>query len=281
MERIQAFFMKSESIKAIILSLILIGLIQLLKYFISHLVNRNKNSSVSEKNNYKRNFKTYLNIIAVIILAALWFSQIQSVFISLFAVAAAIVLATKELIMCFMGGVLIHVNNSFKVGDRIEIDGSRGFVIQKNLTATKIIEIGPEKNSQQTTAGIIIIPNSIMLSKTIKNESYFNGYSIQSFGLYLPENVTLAEFEVQVIKWGQEVCGSYLKDAEKAIGSFCKKEGLNIPTLEPKTKVYIRDQNKIEVILKIPAQNQFLGDVEQGINRKFIALVESLPKQGI
>ena len=194
----------------------------------------------------------------------------------MFAVAAAIVLATKELIMCFMGGVLIRLNNSFKVGDRIEVDGSRGFVIQKNLTATKIIEIGPEKNSQQTTAGIIIIPNSIVLSKTIKNESYFNGYSIQSFGLYLPKGVSLEAFEALVIQWGQEVCGSYLKDAEKAIGNFCKKEGLKIPTLEPKTKVYIRDQSKIEVILKIPAQNQFLGDVEQGINRKFISFVESL-----
>lgn len=83
--------------------------------------------------------------------------------------------------MCVTGGILISISDHFKRGDRIEVDGLRGFVIQKNLTTTKLLEIGPEINSQQTTGKIITIPNSLMLNKAVKNESFFSGYSINLF----------------------------------------------------------------------------------------------------
>lgn len=273
--KVEAFFTHSESVKSIILSILLIILFQIVRVIFSEMVEKNKNLKSLEKINYKRKIKNYLNILTIILFIILWFSQIQAVFVSLFAVAAAIVLATKELIMSFMGGVLIKMNNYFRLGDRIEIDGVRGFVVEKSLTVTKILEIGPEKSSQQTTGDVIVIPNSVMLSKSVKNESYFKDYSIKSFVFSLPEGDTLKNFESHLIKWGQRVCHEYLEDAQKVIGSFCKKEGLIIPKVEPRSKISINEQKKIEVILKIPVKNQSIGDAEQEIFRMYINYIEN------
>lgn len=268
--RVEAFFIQSESIKTIILSAVLIMLLQLIKLTLARSIDKNENLKSIDKVEYKGKVKSYFNILTVFLIIVLWFAQIQAVFVSMFAVAAAIVIATKELIMSFMGGVLIKMNNYFRLGDRIEVDGVRGFVIEKSLTVTKVLEIGPEKNSQQTTGDVIVIPNSVMLTKAVKNESYFKDYSIKSFSLRLPEGVKLSEFEAKFLEWGKEVCDGYLKDAQKVIGSFCKKEGLIIPSVDPRSKVLVSDEGEIEVILKIPVKNQQIGDVEQLIYRKYI-----------
>ena len=55
----------------------------------------------------------------------------------------AIVLATKEIIMCLSGAIYRASSGTFKVGDRVEIGAFRGDVIDQTLLATTILEIGP------------------------------------------------------------------------------------------------------------------------------------------
>lgn len=87
----------------------------------------------------------YTNYLFLIFLFILWFSQLQVVFVSFVAVAAAVVVATKEIIMCAMGGIYLRQNNLFKEGHRIEIDNIRGFVVERLFLTTKVLEIA-QKN---------------------------------------------------------------------------------------------------------------------------------------
>ena len=270
MSELKKYIFQNENYKTIIISISLLVLVQLLRLLLNRSVTRSKKLKTVEKLNVKNSINLYFNIITIVLLIVLWFSQVQAIFVSLFAILAAIVVATKELIMTIMGGLLLNINNYFRLGDRIEIDGVRGFVMEKSLTVTKILVIGPEKNSQQTTGDMIIIPNSIMLSKPFKNESYFKDYSIKTFTLTLPESFELDEFEESLLSWANEICSSYLEEAEKTIGSFCKKENLIIPSVSPRVKIII-EQGKIDLLLKMPVQNQSIGDVEQQIFRKYIA----------
>lgn len=166
------FIKKDEFILNIIISLIWLVVIFLIKWSIYGRITQSHSLSKIEKVNIKKNINSYLLVALFFILIFIWFTQLQSLLVSFVAVAAALVLATKEIIMCVTGGILISISDHFKRGDRIEVDGLRGFVIQKNLTTTKLLEIGPEINSQQTTGKIITIPNSLMLNKAVKNESF-------------------------------------------------------------------------------------------------------------
>lgn len=225
-----------------------------------------------------KKISTYLNLGFCFFLFVLWFSQIESLLISLFAVAAAIVLALKEIIMCFTGGLIISINNHFKEGDSIEVDGLRGYVISKSMTVTKVLEIGPEKNSQQTTGNIVTIPNSVFLAKSLRNESYFRGYSIKSFLFPAVQHCPIEEQEKQILIWGEEVSSQYIDGAKKFIPPFCKKEGINIPSIDPRIKLSMSEEGDVDLLLKIPVKNSDISLVEQQLLRKYVSYRQSFEK---
>lgn len=172
--------------------------------------------------------------------------------------------------MCLTGGVLTNVSNYFKLGQRIEIDGVRGFVIEKKMLSTKVLEIGPEKNSQQTTGDVIAIPNSLMLSKSLKNESYFKGYSIKSFLFKISNEDLVYDFEKRVLSLGEKITSSYIVDAKKNISDFCKKEGIIVPAIDPRTKILVDDGKDFSVLIKLPIRNDDIATIEQEFNRFYL-----------
>ncbi len=228
-----------------------------------------KKISRSEKNFFKKKSEQYLRYFFVLVLFLLWFAQLQVFFVSIFAIAAAIVLAFKELIMCLTGGLLIRSANTFKTGDRIEMKELRGFVLEKGLLATKVLELGPESNSQQTTGDIITIPNSLMLSQALKNESYFKGYSIKSFHFRVSNSKEFDVLEEKLLNLANEISQSYLEEAKKSIAKFCEKEGFVIPSIAARTKIIVED-DKLMALIKLPVINSEVGDIEQKFNRLYL-----------
>lgn len=275
---IDSWLSQGNNYRQVILTIILILVVTVFKFFFNLRVRKSRKISSIEKIRKIKSTSNYLTFVSVILLFVLWFSHLQTVMISFVAVVAAIVVATKEVIMTFMGGVLIKMNNHYEVGDRIEVDGLRGFVVERNLTTTKVLEIGPEKHSQQTTGDIITIPNSLVLTKAVVNESYFKNYSIKSFTFSLPEGVTFDEFEKELLDWSNEICKDYLKEAKKIIEKFCHKEGLLIPNVEPRVRLVMTDKKELEVLLKLPAKNEYVGDVEQSLYRKYAHYLTTLVK---
>ncbi|MCB9062047.1 MAG: mechanosensitive ion channel [Halobacteriovoraceae bacterium] len=257
-------------LKTVILSLLLLIFATIIKKLLVLNIAK-KNINRPEKIFLQKKISQYTNYLFLIFLFILWFSQLQVVFVSFVAVAAAVVVATKEIIMCAMGGIYLRQNNLFKEGHRIEIDNIRGFVVERLFLTTKVLEIGPEKYSQQTTGDVVSIPNSIFLSKSLKNESYFKGYSIKSFQFKLNINENIDEFEVQLLQISNEICASYIENATRSISNFCEKEGILIPSLSPRTKIVFENDdktdNKVIVLLKIPVKNTQIADIEQSLNR--------------
>ena len=276
LERIDFFIEKYPYLKTILYSLFLVVLFAFIGKVIKYKVEKKKKVSRAKKNFLKKKTDQYLKYILVIFVVFLWFSKLQVFFVSIIAIAAAIVIAFKELIMCFMGGLLCKLSSLFEEGDRIELDGHRGFVIEKNILTTKILEIGPEVNSQQTTGDVITLPNSLMLAKSVKNQSYFKGYSIKSFRYKISKFDNIRYFEDALLKKAEEISSECIDEAKKGISAFCEREGIIIPSIEPRTKIIIEAEN-IVILVKMPVKNSMIGEKEQEINRYFVELVLNQP----
>ncbi len=270
---------KNQHIMLLLLSIFFLLVAYIVKKIIFKTVDRDNSLDSNDKIVSKAGYANTINLSYLIILAIIWFSSLQSAFVSLFAIAAALAIATKELIMCFMGGVLIKINHHFKITDRIQVHGVRGFVIEKNLTTTKILEIGPEKYSQQTTGKVITIPNSLMLNKSVINESYFKGFSIKTFNFKMPKELDFEEIEVEVLKWGKDISEGYYQEAKTSIKEICQREGIVLPSMSPRTKIALDENNDCILILKIPVKNKVIADIEQEILRKYYRLISSKLKE--
>ncbi len=269
LEYLDTYFKSYPWVQSIILSLGIFFVCWFIKTIILSAIDKHKSDS-QQKILLKKKVTQYLTFFLLVFIFFIWFAKLQVFLVSILAVAAAIVLALKELIMCFTGGLLIRSSNVFGLGHRIEVEGTRGFVIEKTLLVTKVLEIGPEKNSQQTTGDIITIPNSLMLSKNLKNESYFKGYSIKSFLFKLEDESKLYELETELLRIAREFSDPYIDDAKKSISSFCAKEGLVVPSLDPKTKILLEGGKEFSVLLKIPVRSIDIASIEQGLNRFFL-----------
>lgn len=260
-------------LKTFLLSLLLLLFATVFKKLFSLNLSKKKVDR-TEKIFLQKKVNQYTNYLFLLLLFVLWFSQLQVVLVSLVAVAAAVVIATKEIIMCVMGGIYLRQNRLFKEGHRIEVDDVRGYVIERLFLTTKVLEIGPEKNSQQTTGEVIAIPNSIFLTKAVKNESSFKGYSIKSFQFRLNIEDDIEEFEKEILEKSNEICAEYLEAAKNCISSFCEKEGIIIPSVNPRTKVLFEAEEKTEgmvvVLLKIPVENSRIAELEQILIRHFL-----------
>lgn len=125
------------------------------------------------------------NALLAICLLSIWMSQIQSVMLSLTAVAIALVVATKELIMCIAGAALRIGGHLFKIGDRIEVNGLRGEVIDHGLLSTTLMELPCQSLGSSGTGRTFVLPNSVFLTGPVRVEPQPRQFAPHRFAVTL------------------------------------------------------------------------------------------------
>ena len=134
---------------------------------------RHPHYSIEEKRRSLVLSRNLTLILTIFGLAVIWATQIQTLALSMFAVAAAIVVATKELIMCLSGSILRSVTKQYSVGDYIEVNGLRGRVVDINLLNTLMMQIGPNPLVGQLSGKTLSFPNSLLLNHSVRRDNIF------------------------------------------------------------------------------------------------------------
>ncbi|TGK04820.1 mechanosensitive ion channel protein [Leptospira semungkisensis] len=99
---------------------------------------------------------------------------------------AGIVISLKDITLNYVGWLMIHGSNGFEVGDRIEIDGIRGDVVNIGINRFTLLEISQDPKSEQSTNRLVHIPNhSVILHKVYVVKEKF-GFIWDEFRLKLP-----------------------------------------------------------------------------------------------
>jgi hypothetical protein len=80
---------------------------------------RNSALSMESKRRWVVTTRNWIVFAFLIGLVIIWAHELQAFAVSLVALAAALVLATKELILCWSGAALRAVGKVYSVGDRI------------------------------------------------------------------------------------------------------------------------------------------------------------------
>lgn len=227
---------------------------------------------------FKKKWVAYTKNITVIILLIglliVWASELQAFAISLVAVAAAVVIATKELILCLLGGTLRVTSKPFRVGDRIEINGFRGDVVDYSILTTVLDEIGPGKQTHQYTGKKIVLPNSLFLSTPILNESALGKYTVHTFSIPCSNYRLLKKRDI-VLNICETLCSEYISDAKKHMDKKERAEGLETPNIHPRVTITLPSHDKAELIVRVPVPIRRVGKIEQSIVEKYCEELEN------
>jgi small-conductance mechanosensitive channel len=197
----------------------------------------------------------------------IWAAELQALAVSFVVLAMAIVWALKETIACVQGAVYRLSSNAFEVGDRINVGGVRGDVIDPGLLSTTVLEVG---EGHQRTGRTISIPNSLFMTTPVLNESLAGEYMLHLMTIPVDRNANLAEMEKRALTAAQEACASFLEDVRRPIASRYRRHGLNPPIVDPRVTYQVVDKNTVNILLRIPTPTRLERQVEQHVLRAIL-----------
>jgi small-conductance mechanosensitive channel len=117
-----------------------------------------------------RKATTYLFIVVgVLVVGREWLEGFKAFATFLGLVSAGIAIALKDPLVNLAGWAFIVWRRPFDVGDRIEIGGHKGDVIDQRLFQFTLNEIGGWVDADQSTGRIVHIPNGRIFSDPIAN----------------------------------------------------------------------------------------------------------------
>lgn len=111
-------------------------------------------------------------IIGFLLLANIWFEGFQPIATFLGLLSAGLVLALREPLLNIAGWLFIIWKRPFRVGDRIEIDGQIGDVIDIRLFQFSLNEIHAWVDADQATGRVVHIPNYKLFTAAQVNYNY-------------------------------------------------------------------------------------------------------------
>jgi small-conductance mechanosensitive channel len=110
-----------------------------------------------------------LGFVFVIVTTVIWFGGLTGWSAYLGLVSAGLAIALQDPLVNLVGWMFISVRKPFVVGDRIEIGGMRGDVIDLRLFQFSLIEIVNWVDADQSTGRIIHVPNGWVFRQTTAN----------------------------------------------------------------------------------------------------------------
>ncbi|TYQ12777.1 UNVERIFIED_CONTAM: small-conductance mechanosensitive channel [Acetivibrio alkalicellulosi] len=109
--------------------------------------------------------------IIILLLLLIWIRIGSSVTTYLGLFSAGIALALKDILINISAWIYILIRKPFEVGQRIEIDGVKGDVIDQSTFHFSMIEIGNWVDAEQSTGRIIHFPNHKIFTNYLANYS--------------------------------------------------------------------------------------------------------------
>ena len=122
-----------------------------------------------------RRVATYITtIIALTSLAFIWLDAFDELSTYLGLVSAGIAIALSDLLKNMAGWLYIIVRRPLWLGDRVEVDGTRGDVVDVRLFRFTLMEIGEWVHADQSTGRLVHVPNGVLFAKPMAN--YTEGF---------------------------------------------------------------------------------------------------------
>ncbi|WP_328189425.1 mechanosensitive ion channel domain-containing protein [Marinobacter sp. OP 3.4] len=210
-------------------------------------------------------------------LVMIWGQELRTLALSIVAIAVAFVVATKELILCFMGSLVKGGARSFDIGDRIQVKDFRGDVIDQNLLATTILEVGPGKLTHQRTGRATVIPNSLFVSEPIINESFTEDYVLHVFTVPFKREDNWQKAQEVLLEVTQAQCQPYLESARKYMRRLGDRRGLEVPMVDPRVSIQVPLAGEIHLVVRYPCRPAQRSAIEQNILAEVFGKHDFLP----
>lgn len=205
-------------------------------------------------------------------LFVLWAAQIQTFALSMVALAAATVLATKELIMCLSGSLLRVMTKQYSVGDYIEINHLRGRVVDINLFNTLMMEIGPNRLVGQLSGKTLSFPNSLLLSHTVERDNILGYYVVHTFDIPVPIHLDSDAIVPPLFALLEQKCAPFADDIAHHFDAVQTQKLFITPAAQPRISRVPHDDKVYHLVVRFASPVPKRLEIQQAVMDEFIRI---------
>ncbi|MEJ2763425.1 mechanosensitive ion channel family protein [Photobacterium sp. MCCC 1A19761] len=210
--------------------------------------------------------------VLLLLMFILWQSEISKFALSLTAIAVAVVVASKEIILCFTGSIQRASSRSFQIGDWIEVGSLCGEVIEHNLMATVIQEVDIHHGNYHYTGKTVTLPNSMFFSIPVKNLNFMKRYVYHHFSITIRETVNLFPLVPIMLAKIDEHCEDFAEVAKRYNHVIERHAGVDLPGAEAHIHITNTDTGEQLVHFMLFCPTNRAAEIEQLIREDFMGL---------
>lgn len=252
-------------------SLLLLLFLLTVRALIVRAISKNPTLSMEAKRRWVVSVRNSMVFVLLVGLVVIWAHELQAFAVSLVALAAAFVLATKELLLCWSGAALRVGGKVYSVGDRIQIAGHRGVVLDHDIFATKLLEIGPGHASHLYTGRVTVFPNSLLFTNALVKENPVQEYGLYILVIPLTDKDDWRDAERHLLDAAKAECIPFMEEAGRQMKLLEQTNLLEAPSPEPRITIQLSEPGRINLVLRFPAPDRGRSRIEQAILRRYLA----------
>lgn len=243
MDEFASWFSANQAIATIVL----VGAFVLLRKLVERILRGTDDFLSDERRRLISYTRNALVLTLVIGLTMIWAPALRTFALSVTAFLVAVVIATKELILCVTGGLWRTSSGSFSVGDWVRIGDLRGEVVDQSILSVTLQELEPAARGHHFTGRTITLPNSLFLTTPVTNENFYKRFAYHSIEITLekeddPERtaVLMEEAMNRAIADSREVSRRY-----QAL--IVKRAGVNMPPVDARIRLMTTAEGRVRI----------------------------------
>jgi len=190
---------------------------------------------------FRKSVSMLLLVVISAVLLRIWIPNPQALIVAYGVIAAGIAVSLQDIVKNFIGGLTIFFGGLYQVGNRIEINGTAGDVIDIGLFNTTMLEIGEWIDADQATGRITIVPNGAVLKEPTKNYSKQHSYLWDELSIVITSESDWQEAMRLMSEIGLNHTKDFVEEASKSLTRLERYYYVEGHILDPNT--YVKPDN--------------------------------------
>lgn len=171
--------------------------------------------------------------LALLLIIPLWLPNLSSLATVIGLLSAGIAIALRDPLTDLGGWLFIVSRRPFHVGDRIEIAGQTGDVIDIRMFQFSMLEVRGWIESDQSTGRIIHVPNKMVFSDTLANYTEEFPYIWHEIPVYITLDSNWKRAKTLLAQILENRAGAIVEEARAHIDTISERYLILYTTLTP------------------------------------------------
>ncbi len=234
---------------------------------------------IEEKRRWMVTSRNLAVVLGIVGLFGVWAVQIQAFALSMVALAAATVVATKELIMCLSGSLLRFSTQQYMVGDFIKIGSLRGRVVDINLFNTLMMQTGPHDLVGQLSGKTVSFPNSLLLSQAVERDNILGHYVVHTLDIPVPIHLDADAIVPRLKEVLNQACAPYVAEIARHFNEVQVQKTFITPAAVPRVTCVPHDDKVYHIVVRFASPLAKRLEIQQLTLNEYIRIQHNLLKK--